>query len=61
MAQGNSKLPKGNNLSKEMIGYLQMIESRIPSQTDALATDGTVTLVELINRFNALVNDLNKR
>lgn len=57
----DSKLPAGEKLSKPMQAYLQMIESRQPSQTDALATDGSVALTELIARFNKLINDLNKQ
>jgi hypothetical protein len=56
----NSKLPSGEKLSKPMTAYLQMIESRQPSQTDALATDGSVALTELIVRFNTLIKDLSK-
>lgn len=54
----DSKLPAGENLSKPMIAYLQMIESRKPSNTTAI--DGAATLPEVIARLNALINDLNK-
>jgi len=55
----NSKLPAGQNLSKEMIAYLQMIESRQPSNTAPI--DGAATLPEVIARLNALISDLNKQ
>lgn len=57
----DSKLPAGEKLSKPMQAYLQMIESRQPSQTDALATDGSVALTEVIARLNRLVSDLSKQ
>lgn len=56
----NSKLPSGQNLSKEMIAYLQTIESRFPSDASHVDT-ATVTLAELAARFNTLLDDLNKR
>lgn len=54
----NSKLPSNQNLSKEMIAYLQTIESRRPSDTSTV--DSGATLATLIERFNALVQDLNR-
>lgn len=59
MAQ-QSKLPSDWQLSKAQIAYLQMIESRFPSNTTPVDT-GTVTLAELAARFNTLLDDLNKR
>lgn len=59
MAQQESKLPAGENLSRPMIAFLQMIESRFPS--DASHVDSGATLAELIARFNTLLDDLNKR
>ena len=53
-----SKLPSGENLSKPMTAYFQMIESRFPSNTTPV--DGAATLADLIARFNTLLNDLNK-
>lgn len=53
-----SKLPSGENLSKPMMAYLQMLESRFPSDTTPV--DGAATLATLIARFNTLLNDLNK-
>lgn len=58
MAQQQSKLPAGENLSKPMTAYLQMIESRQPSNTTPV--DGAASLATLIARFNALLADLNK-
>ena len=55
----DSKLPAGENLSKPMTAYLQMIESRFPSDTTPV--DSGATLATLIARFNTLLNDLNKR
>lgn len=55
----DSKLPSGEQLSKPMTAYLQMIESRFPSNTTPV--DGAATLADLIARFNTLLNDLNKR
>ncbi len=57
MAQ-ESKLPSGENLSKPMIAYLQMIESRRPS--DMTPVDTGATLADLIAAFNQLKQDLNK-
>ena len=54
----DSKLPAGEDLSKPMTAYLQMIESRFPSDTTPV--DGGATLATLIARFNTLLNDLNK-
>lgn len=59
MAQ-QSKLPSDWQLSKAQIAYLQMIESRFPSNTTHVDT-ATVTLSELAARFNTLLDDLNKR
>lgn len=59
MAQ-QSKLPSDWQLSKAQIAYLQMIESRFPSNTTHVDT-ATVTLPELAARFNTLIDDLNKR
>jgi hypothetical protein len=58
MAQQQSKLPSGENLSRPMIAYLQNIESRVPSNTTPI--DGSATLADVIARFNALIVDLNK-
>lgn len=58
MAQ-QSKLPAGESLSQPMTAYLQMIESRFPSNTTPV--DGSATLADLIARFNILLNDLNKK
>ena len=58
MAQ-QSKLPAGETLSKPMTAYLQMIESRVPS--DMTAVDAGATLPELIARFNQLLTDLNRQ
>lgn len=55
-----SELPAGETLSKAMQAYLQKIESRRPSDTTPLATDGSVTLVQLITAYNQLVQDLNR-
>jgi hypothetical protein len=55
----DSKLPSGENLSKPMIAYLQMIESRQPSNTTPI--DGAATLADVIARLNTLINDLNKK
>lgn len=55
----DSKLPAGENLSKSMIAYLQMIESRQPSNTAPI--DGAAALPEVIARLNTLINDLNKQ
>jgi len=55
-----SQIPAGENLSKPMQAYLETIESRRPSNTTALATDGSVTLVQLIQAYNQLIQDLNK-
>jgi len=55
----NSQLPAGENLSQPMIAYLQMIESRFPSNTTPV--DGAASLADLIARFNILLNDLNKK
>jgi len=60
MAQQQSKLPAGEDLSRPMQAYLQMIESRFPSDTSHVDT-GTVTLAQLAARFNTLIDDLNKR
>jgi hypothetical protein len=60
MAQQQSKLPSGEELSKPMIAFLQMIESRFPSDTSTIDT-GTITLPELAARVNQLIQDLNKR
>ena len=54
-----SKMPAGENLSQPMTAYLQMIESRFPSNTTPV--DSGATLATLIARFNTLLNDLNKR
>lgn len=54
----DSKLPAGESLSKPMTAYLQMIESRMPSNTTPV--DGGAALAEVIARFNALLSDLNK-
>jgi|EndMetStandDraft_8_1072994.scaffolds.fasta_scaffold45454_3 hypothetical protein len=58
MAQ-DSKLPSGEELSRPMIAYLQMIESRVPSNTTPV--DAGATLPELIARFNQLLLDMNKQ
>ncbi|WLB49232.1 hypothetical protein QIH93_15060 [Bradyrhizobium ottawaense] len=55
-----SQIPAGENLSRPMQAYLEKIESRVPSNTTPLATDGSVTLVELIAAYNQLIQDLNK-
>jgi hypothetical protein len=55
----DSKLPAGESLSKPMQAYLQMIESRQPSNTTPI--DGAATLAEVISRLNTLINDLNKK
>lgn len=55
-----SQLPAGEDLSRPMQAYLQNIEARRPSNTTPLATDGSVTLVQLITAFNQLVQDLNR-
>lgn len=55
----DSQLPAGETLSKPMIAYLQMIESRVPSNTTPV--DGAASLATLIARFNVLLNDLNKK
>ncbi len=60
MAGQDSKLPSGENLSRPMIAYLQNIESRRPSNTTPIATDGSATLLDVIARLNALLIDLNK-
>jgi len=54
-----SKLPAGEQLSQPMTAYLQMIESRFPSNTTPV--DGAASLATLIDRFNTLLNDLNKK
>lgn len=59
MAQ-SSKLPAGETLSKPMTAYLQMIESRVPSNMTPVDT-GTVTLPELAARFNQLLLDMNRQ
>jgi hypothetical protein len=59
MAQQQSKLPAGEELSKPMIAFLQMIESRKPSNTTPLDT-GTATTAEIAARFNQLLIDLNR-
>jgi len=58
MAQ-DSKLPSGEELSRPMIAYLQMIESRVPSNMTPV--DAGATLPELIARFNQLLLDMNKQ
>ena len=58
MAQ-DSKLPSGEELSRPMIAYLQMIESRVPSNMTPV--DAGATLPELIARFNQLLIDMNKQ
>lgn len=57
MAQ-QSQLPSNSGLSKEMIAYLQKIESRVPSVTTPI--DPAATLADLIAAFNQLKNDLNR-
>lgn len=59
MAQQQSKLPAGENLSKPMTAYLQGIEARKPSNTTPLDT-GTATTAEIAARFNELLIDLNR-
>lgn len=54
-----SKLPAGENLSRPLQAYLQMIESRVPSNTTPV--DAGATLPELIARFNQLLIDMNKQ
>lgn len=58
MAQ-QSKLPAGENLSKPMMAYLQMIESRVPSNTAPV--DSGAPLADLIARFNQLLIDMNRQ
>lgn len=58
MAQ-QSKLPAGEDLSKPMMAYLQMIESRVPSNTTPV--DPAATLPALIARFNQLLTDMNRQ
>lgn len=53
-----SKLPANQNLSKEMIAYLQQIESRRPSDTSTI--DSGAALATVIERLNALIQDLNR-
>ena len=55
----DSKLPRGENLSRPMQAFLEMIESRKPS--DATEINGAATLPEVIARLNTLINDLNKK
>lgn len=55
-----SQLPRGENLSQPMQAYLENIEMRRPSNTTPLATDGSVTLVQLIEAYNQLIQDLNR-
>lgn len=55
----NSQLPAGENLSTPMQAYLQMIESRVPSNTTPV--DGAASLATVIARFNTLLSDLNKK
>jgi hypothetical protein len=55
-----SQLPRSENLSQPMQAYLEKIESRRPSNATALATDGSVTLVQLIEAYNQLIQDLNR-
>ena len=59
MAQQQSKLPSGENLSRPMIAYLQNIESRVPSDMTPL-DPGTATLADVVNALNQLKLDLNK-
>ena len=60
MAQQQSTLPSNQGLSREMIAFLQKVESRFPSDASHVDT-ATVTLAELAARFNTLLDDLNKR
>lgn len=55
----DSKLPAGENLSTPMQAYLQMIESRVPSNTTPV--DSGAALADVIARFNTLLADLNKK
>lgn len=55
-----SQIPAGENLSRPMQAYLENIEMRRPSNTTPLVTDGSVTLVQLIEAYNQLIQDLNR-
>jgi len=59
MAQQQSKLPSGEQLSKPMVAYLQNIEARRPSNTTPLDVD-TATPAVIAERFNQLLIDLSR-
>ena len=54
-----SKLPAGENLSKPMTAYFQMLESRQPSNTTPI--DPAATLAQLIAEVNQLKIDLSRQ
>lgn len=56
MAAFKSKMPAGENLTPQMIAYLQAIEKRQPTDTSTI--DGAATLADVIARLNALISDL---
>ena len=55
----DSKLPAGENISKPMTAYFQMIESRVPSNTTPI--DPAATLAQVIAELNQLKIDLNRQ